>query len=240
LEQRENNMSALLRLPIVSKTPALQPAQLLAEGFHELLCDRPGTETAALALAVSLAAPVARETGRMICVCSLASDAQEHGVLYGHGLSGFGLPPNKLLLVSAGKEKHLLWALEEALISNAFAAVIAVLGARERLYGFPESRRLKLRNVESGTPLYLLRHHSHGGATAAHGRWRIAPIPSRSAGTHAGFELLGTPRLRLTLEKLGGLPPQQWEMEYGTRGFRMAAVLPDRADRADERWRQAV
>jgi protein ImuA len=177
----------------------------------------------------------------MICFCSLATDAQEHGAPYGHGLGGFGLSPDKLLMVTAAKEKHLLWALEEALISNAFAVVIGALGATERLYGFSESRRLKLRAVERDTPLYLLRHHSRGGATAAHGRWRIAPVPSRAAGSHAGFELPGAPRLRLTLEKLGGLSPQQWEMEYGARGFRMAAVLPDRVDRAaDERWSQAI
>jgi protein ImuA len=211
---------------------------LLAEGFHELLCGGPGTETAALGFAVSLAADTTRETGRTICLCSLAADAQEHGALYGHGLGGFGLSPDKLLMVTAAKEKHLLWALEEALISNAFAVVIGTLGPAERLYGFPASRRLKLRTVESGTPLYLLRHHSRGGATAAHGRWRIAPAPSRGAGIHAGFELPGAPRLRLTLEKLGGFPPQQWEMEYGARDFRMATVLPDRADRAADEWRQ--
>jgi protein ImuA len=211
----------------------------LSAGFHEVLDARAGDKTASLAFAIALSARASKQTEKPICFCSLTADAQEHGALYGHG---FGLPPEQLFMVSTGKEKHLLWTLEEALASNAFGTVIGVLGSTERLYGFPESRRLKLRTEQSTTPLYLLRHHSRGGATAAHGRWRVEPVPSPADKMHAGFELLGPPGLRLTLEKMGGLPPQQWEMEYdGTCGFRMAAVLPDRVDRAtDERWRQAI
>jgi protein ImuA len=220
----------------------VDPGSLLGSGFHELIGANTGAETTLLAFAISGIAGARARDDQRLCVCSLAADAQEYGTLYGHGVGGIGFPPDRLLMVSAEKEKHLLWTLEEALASRAFGAVIGVLGATERLYGFPESRRLKLRAVETGTPLYLLRHHSRGGATAAHGRWRVAAAPSRAGGMHGGVELLGPPRLRLTLEKLNGLPPQQWEMDYDvTRGFRMAAVLPDRVDRAaDERRRQAL
>ena len=68
---------------------------------------------------------------------------------YGLGLRGSALPADKLLMVSARKEQHLLWTLKEALASKAFAAVIGALGAKERLYGFAASRRLKLR-AEAG------------------------------------------------------------------------------------------
>jgi hypothetical protein len=195
-----------------------------------------------LAFALDMASRIATIRGAEICLCFLAAELQECGTPYGFGLRASVVPADKLLMVSARREQHLLWTLEEALASQAFAAVIGVLGATERLYGFAASRRLKLRAVETGTPLYLLRHHSQGGATAAQGRWRIAPTPSHAAGTHAGFELPGSSRLRLTLEKFGGLPPQQWEMEYDVaRGFRMATVFPDRVDRAaDGGRRQAV
>jgi protein ImuA len=233
-------MPTLAHFPISPQPPSGQPTQSMAKGFHELLCGGTGAETTALAFAASIAARTATETGKSACLCLIDRNAQETGMPYGYGLEDFGLPPDKLLMVSAGKEKHLLWTLEEALASKAFGAVIGMLGGMERLYGFPESRRLKLRAVETGTPLYLIRHHSRGGGTAAHGRWRIATTPSRAEETHGGFKLPGAPRLRLTLEKMGGLPPQEWEMEYdGARGFRMAAVLPDRADRAADEWRQA-
>lgn len=221
---------------------SIDPGPLLGSGFHELLGAGTGAEATVLAFAISAVARAAARADRGLCFCSFAADAQEDGAPYGYGLGDLGVAPGKLLMVCADKEKHLLWTLEEALASKAFGAVIGALGSSERLYGFPESRRLKLRVMESETPLYLLRHDSRGGATAAHGRWRIAPAPSQGDGRHGLFTLPGPTRLRLTLEKLGGLPPQQWEMEYdGTRGFRMAALLPDPADRAaDAGRRQAV
>jgi hypothetical protein len=37
-------------------------------------------------------------------------------------------------------------------------------------------------------------------------------LPSRSGGEHAGYALLGAPRLRFTVERMGGWPPQSWAM----------------------------
>ena len=97
-------------------------------------------------------------SGRSLCFCGPAGDAQEHGELYGHGLAALGIAPERMLMVAAAKEKDLLWTLEEAVASGAFGAVVGGLGARERLYGFAASRRLKLRAAATGTPLFLLRH----------------------------------------------------------------------------------
>jgi protein ImuA len=221
--------------------PAPVPATLLASGFHELLGTTPGDETLALAFAFSLAARGSGESGKGVCFCGTAGDAQERGELYGHGLAGLGIEPERLLMIAAAKEKDLLWTLEEALASDAFGAVVGSLGPRERLYGFAASRRLKLRAAASRTPLFLLRHRSNGGATAAQGRWTLSALPSRSEGQHAGFALLGPPRLRLTLERMGGLPPQSWEIGFdGTGDFHMAALLEDRPARKAGRRRQAA
>jgi hypothetical protein len=50
------------------------------------------------------------------------------------------------------------------------------------------------------------------------------------------------PRLRLTLERMGGSPPQSWEMGFdGTGDFHMAALLEDRpARKAGKGWDQAA
>jgi protein ImuA len=195
----------------------------------------------ALAFAFSLAARASGESGKGLCFCSTAGDRQERGELYGHGLAGLGIGPERMLMITAAKEKDLLWTLEEAVASGAFGAVVGSLGAKERLYGFSASRRLKLRAAASQTPLFLLRHRSNGGATAAHGRWRVSALPSWSEGEHAGYALLGPPRLLLTLERMGGLPPQSWEMGFdGTGDFDMAALLENRPARKAGRRRQAA
>ena len=218
------------------------PLQFLAGGFHEFMKTAPGDETLALAFASSLAARASGESGKGLCFCGAASDTQERGALYGPGLTALGIEPEQMLMVTAAKEKDLLWALEEAVASGAFGAVVGSLGDKERLYGFSASRRLKLRVAASRTPLFLLRHRSNGGATAAQGRWTVSALPSRSEGKHASHALLGPPRLRLTLERMGGLPPQSWEMGFdGTGDFHMAAQLEDRpARKAGKRWSQAA
>jgi protein ImuA len=217
------------------------PLPLLTGGFHEFMEAAPGGETLALAFAFSLAARASGESGKDLCFCGAAGDTQEHGSLYGHGLAALGIQPERMLMVAATKEKDLLWTLEEAVASGAFGAVIGSLGAKERLYGFSASHRLKLRAAASGTPLFLLRHRSGGGATAARGRWTVSALPSQSEGEHAGYTLLGPPRLRLTLERMGGSQPQSWEMGFDSTGdFDMAALLEDRPARKAGRRRQAA
>jgi protein ImuA len=213
------------------------PRRLLAAGFHELHGASPGDEPIALAFALCLAARTSDDAPKGLCFCSAGGEAQEQGELYGHGLAGLDIQPERMLMITAAKEKDLLWTLEEAVASGAFGAVVGSLGPRERLYGFAASRRLKLRAAASRTPLFLLRHRSNGGATAAHGRWRVSALPSRSEGEHAGYALLGPPRLRLTVERMGGLPPQSWERGVdGTGDFNME----DRPATKAEQRRQAA
>jgi protein ImuA len=210
--------------------------------FYEILSDSPGDEITAAAFTFFMGAQALGEAGKTLCFCGPGGQAQEFGQLYGHGLAGLGIEPDRMLMVAASSEKDLLWTLEEAVSSGAFGAVIGSLGAKERLYGFPASRRLKLRAAASQTPLFLLRHRLSGGATAAHGRWRVASMPSRSEGEHAGYQLLGPSRFRLILERMGGLRPQEWEMEIdAARDFDMAALLENRPSRKARRgWHQAA
>lgn len=218
------------------------PETLLAAGFHELLAASPGHETVTAALVFTLALKAVGGAGKSLCYCTLTGETQERGALYGAGLAGLGIDPARLLMVTAAKEKDLLWTLEEAVASGAFGAIIGALGAKEKLYGFAESRRLKLRAAAKDTPLFLIRHWSAGGSTAAQGRWRVSSRLSRSEGRHADSRLLGPARLELQLERMGGFPPQQWEMEFdATRGFHLAPLLEDGPDRRAGKGRhQAV
>lgn len=213
--------------------PAIE--QLFASGFHELLGQAPGDEPAALALALSLAAHVENPSSKRLCFCSLGADIQERGQLYGFWLASLGIDPRRLVMLSAPREKDLLWLLEEAVASGAFGGVIGWLGGREHHYNFALSRRLKLRNATKNVPLFLIRHCSGQGATAANSRWRVSALPSRIEGARGNFSFLGQPRLCLTLEKMAGLLPQSMEMEYNvSRGFHLVSPLANGPHRTPE------
>lgn len=236
METAVASRSAFARTGAVASAASIVPETMLASGFHELLAAAPGHETATTAFGFGMAQKAA--AGQSLCCCSLTSEAQEHGALYGQGLASLGIAPDRLLMIMASKEKELLWTLEEAAASGAFGAIIGALGAKERIYGFAASRRLKLRTASSSAPLFLIRHGAAEGATAAHGRWRISARPSRSEGERAGFQLLGPARLQLRLERMGGFPPQHWEMAFdAARGFHMASLMENGPDRETSQGR---
>jgi protein ImuA len=221
---------AVVNAGSVASGEVLAPEAALTSGFHELLAAAPDDETVTTALTLNMAQKAA--AGQSLCYCSLAGEAREHGVLYGHGVADLGIAPDRLLMVTAAKEKELLWTLEEAAASGAFGAIIGALGAKERVYGFAASRRLKLRAASTGIPLFLIRHWSAEGTTAAYGRWRVSARPSPPQGERAGYQLLGPARLQLQLVRMGGVPPQHWEMAFdATRGFHMAAVMENGPNR---------
>jgi hypothetical protein len=217
--------------PGETKTRSSSPHVILQTGLHECLGQGPGDWPSVLGFALSAAGRAARECGKPVFILKLKNNLQELGRLYGFGLAAFGLAPENVLVVSVAREKELLWAAEEIVSSGAAGATIAELGAREGLYGFSASRRLKLRTERSKAPIFVLRHWSQGGATAAHARWRIARLPSGAEITTPGTPLLGAPRLSVRVERCQILPPStSWEMEsHASHGFRVAAILANGA-----------
>jgi hypothetical protein len=183
--------------------------------------------------------PRKREAGLHL---KLNNNLYELGQLYGFGLSVFGLDPRHVTMVSVPREKELLWAAEEIASSGAAGAIVAELGAKEGLYGFSASRRLKLRTETSKTPIFIVRHWSQGGATAAHSRWRIARLPSSAEVKIPGSALLGVPRLSAMIERCQTVPPStSWEMEcHASHGFRVATLLANGASGTPSSSRQAA
>jgi protein ImuA len=202
---------------------------IFTRGLHEIVGDSPANFTAATAFALIAAAQDESNT-RPLFFATLASDRQERGQLYGHGVHQLGLDPTRILLLEAPNEKELLWAVEEAANSNALGGVIVALGRQEKLYGFPASRRLKLRQERHGVPLFIIRGMT-GQPTAATARWRVACAPGDGIDTAgAPMPLLGQPRFRVVLERYAGMPPQEWIVELDeTHRLRVAAPLSDRA-----------
>jgi protein ImuA len=224
-----------------TKTRSHSPARMLETGLHECLGQGPGDWASVLGFVMSAAGRAARESGKPAFILRLNNNLQELGLVYGFGLSAFGLDPEHVISVSVPREKELLWAAEEIVVSQGAGTVVVELGAKEGLYGFSESRRLKLRTETSKTPIFVLRHWSQGGATAAHSRWRIARLPSGAEVKTPGSILLGAARLSAMVERCQTLPPSTvWEMEsHASRGFGVAALLANGASRTASPSQQA-
>jgi protein ImuA len=217
----------------------LFPDSILEVGLHECLGQGPGDWPSALAFALSAAAR-SGGSNRTIFILNLKSSLQELGELYGHGLAGFGVDPAQVIPIGVKTEKDLLWAVEE-IAASPTGTVIAMLDAKEKLYGFTASRRLKLRAEGAGSLVVVLRHWSQEGATAAHTRWRIARGPGTPEVKIPGSTLVGAPRLVARLERGQGCPSSQWEMAYhASAGFRVAPLLADGAPRMEQPFRQVA
>jgi protein ImuA len=224
----------------VAPAPAAFPGAMLKTGLHECLGRGPGDWASVLAFALG-AASLSKEEGKPVFVLRLKNTLQELGALYGHGVHAFGLDTAKIITVSVKGEKELLWAAEEVVASQAASAVIVALDASEKLYGFTASRRLKLRAEASPTSIFVLRHWSQGGPTAAHSRWRVARQPSTTELKTPGSALLGKPRLTAFLERGQGALFTEWEISCHAPGcFGMAPLLEDGAPRATPRCYQAA
>ena len=147
----------------------------------------------------------------------------EQGRWFRDGLKVLGLPDDRLLLVEAAKDGQILWALEEALRSNAVAGVVAAVDALTLL----ASRRLDLAAREAKAVCLLLRTREPKDISVARRRWRIAPAPS--APHPYDPDAPGAARLKAVLTRSRGEPPGEWILEWDdeTHRFRLASGLAD-------------
>jgi protein ImuA len=131
----------------------------------------------------------------------MRSEAQETGLPYGPGLSGFGFDPQMLAVIRTDTIAELLWAMEEAAGCPGVAAAIGDIARDHKALDFTALRRLSLRAERSGTALLVLRTGTGREASAARLRWHVAAEPSAAE----AFEprAPGAARYRVTLEKGG-------------------------------------
>ena len=146
----------------------------------------------------------------------------DFGAPYGHGLSQLGVDVGQLILVETDTDKDALWALEEALRSQARPAMVT--GAIDIDLNLTQSRRLNLSAATHATPLVLSRGGKAAGNSAAATRWRIAPAPA----AFDRFDTFACWRWQVTLERCRNGRTGAWliEWDHAAHRFRSVESLP--------------
>jgi len=166
----------------------------------------------------------------------------ENGAPYGPGLDGAGIAPERLITVTAARDRDVLWAMEEALRCRAVGVVIGEM--RSRGIDQVMTRRLALAAAAGDTLGLLLRTAPHDEPSAAATRWIIGATPSSSRRSGGGDERchgLGPPRVtaRLVRNRRGHLGAWivEWNsveqrFELATHSEPLAGTAFDRPHRA--------
>lgn len=117
-----------------------------------------------------------RDRGKAIVWLAEDVGLAESGVLYGPGLDGCGIAPERLLTVAVAHRRDLLWAMEEALHCRAVGLIVGELraGALDAV----AVRRLSLAAAETGALAFLLRACPPEDASTAATRWIVKAAPS--------------------------------------------------------------
>ena len=153
------------------------------------------------------------------------------GDLYGPGLAGFGLGPERLIVVRARRAADCLWAMEESLRSGTPAAVLGEVEKVETT----AARRLQLA-AEAGGVAALLLTGDGGTPLPALTRWRVSAAAAEAEAEDAvagdaAPPPLARPRWLVELRHCRGGRPAAWIMEWrdgATGGFAVAAELRHR------------
>jgi protein ImuA len=135
--------------------------------------------------------------------------------LFPPALKTFGLQPDRFIFIDVHKEKHVMWAMDEALKCG---AVSAVVGEMQEIT-FTASRRLQLAVEQSQATGFILRRHNHhtylkAGAlntTACVSRWKITPLPSEPFDNLPG---IGFPKWRVELLRIRNGRAGVWDIQW--------------------------
>jgi protein ImuA len=124
------------------------------------------------------------------------------------GLLAFGLEPDRIIFIDLHSERDCLWAMEEALKSNALSAVVC----ETRDFDFTTSRRFQLAVEKTGVTGFMLRkNYRKLTTTACVSRWKVSSLTSSFEN---GMPGVGFPRWNVELLKVRNGKPCAWELEW--------------------------
>jgi protein ImuA len=182
----------VLPLGLSSIDPLLHGGLGLGQ-VHELVPARPCDMGAAAGFGLGLC----MLGGRAVIWVQQDYAALETGIVHGVGVALFGLDPARLILVRTGSAKDTLFAMEEALKTRGFGAVVGEMAEEGKAADLTATRRLSLAAQKGGGLALLFRHRAFPSPSAAATRWRIATV----RGATDGFGGLGRTSFAVSLTK---------------------------------------
>ncbi len=232
---REHGRPELLSLAVPYLRDHLPKPGLACGVLHEVVATAHGDKPTALGFVLALmASALTLRPGPAVVVISRRA-LVDFGRPYGHGLRQLGIDTQRVVLVETRTEKDALWALEEALRSEARPAAVA--GVTGGGLDLTTSRRLNLAAAAFGTPLLLLRAGGLGAPTAAATRWRIGAAPA----VRDRFGALVRWQWHAALERCRNGRPGQWLIEWNhvAHRFGLAEGVADSTPAAGAGLRRA-
>lgn len=208
--------------------------------LHEIRCNETRETGALTGFAAALLTRLSNQQSKPILWIEEEMALNEAGLPFGGGIAGFGLDPNRLIIIRVRRAEDALWTLEEGLRCNGLGAVLAMIRASPQALDLTTSRRLALRASKHGVMGLLLRQAGTAEPGAATTRWQIS---ARPAGLMHGFtEGVGRPSWRAVLEKSRLGPIGRFDLEWDhaqkrfdepatTHSVPRPAVPFDRSDR---------
>ncbi|SES44154.1 hypothetical protein [Rhizobium sp. NFR03] len=154
---------------------------------------------------------------------------KEAGEPYGVGLSLLGIDLRAALFSRPRNLQQALWIAEAALGFSVFSAVILEIRGNPARLGLPESRRLQLRSVASGVPIFLLRQAGEEESSSAHLRLLVRPAPAAPFMLPDGTMLstgIGHPAFHVVAEKTRAFSPVDAYLEWSSHARRFYPLDP--------------
>ena len=197
---------------------ATAPNEYFPAGWlHELWVPNPKDHGAAMAWALST---LGQDDKPLLWVTSQAL-LREQGLPYGPGLLNIGQYPERFIIARTKTHEDGLWALEEAIKSGAFGAVIGELSDID----LTSSRRLSLAVQHHQAQCLLLMRSATQPQSVAYSRWRVDAALSEPANEEAAWP--GKARLTAHLHKhRGGELPRETLLEWHDAHHRFHMVSP--------------
>ncbi|MBO6505883.1 MAG: hypothetical protein JJ850_02380 [Kordiimonadaceae bacterium] len=199
-------------------TPAEQHNDYFPRGWiHELWVPNPKDHGAAMAWALS----TLKQGGKPLLWVTSQTLMREQGMPYGPGLLHIGHPPEQFIIARTKTHEDGLWALEEAIKSGAFSAVIGELSDID----LTSSRRLSLAAQNHKAQCLLLMRSAKPPQTVAYSRWRVDAAASEPETEQTSWP--GKARLTAHLHKhRGGELPRETLLEWHDAHHRFHMVSP--------------
>ncbi|HVG13679.1 MAG TPA: hypothetical protein VM935_01925 [Chitinophagaceae bacterium] len=216
-------------LPGTSKDHKLGPirfafanAHFPLGAIHEFLCEEAENAAASAGFISGLISSLLKAEASVIWVSAKQT-------IFPPALISFGLSPEKVIFIHSGKEKQLLWIIEEALKCKGVSAVVAEIGD----LSFTYSRKLQLAVEGSSVTGFIMRRKEKNIQTsAAVTRWQIHPTQSQSI---EGLPGVGYPAWNVDLLKVRNGKPAKWKVAWASGKFVPIQEEPAFAFKSEER-----